>query len=74
MPYIGINKSQNWKSDENTTYDCTSEENLKPIKSQHKRIIKATILPFNDKKSEKKCIILNFENLRQRDFYDKTTI
>uniref|UniRef100_A0A8D8T801 Uncharacterized protein n=1 Tax=Cacopsylla melanoneura TaxID=428564 RepID=A0A8D8T801_9HEMI len=49
------------------TYGYTSEENIKPIKTTQKRIIKSTIYPFTSKRDRKEKMteyqILSFPNL-----------
>jgi hypothetical protein len=51
------------------SYGYTSEENLKPIKSIHKRILKATLYPFTTKQKREELMkeyrILNFNNLHK---------
>lgn len=51
------------------TYGYTTETNLKPIKSAHKKIIKATLYPHTTKNQRmelmRKFQILNFENLHK---------
>jgi hypothetical protein len=51
------------------SYGYTSEENLKRIKSMHKRILKATLYPFTTKETREEKMkfyrILNFQNLHK---------
>lgn len=62
------------------SYGYTSEENLKPIKSIHKKILKSTLYPFTSRTQRKEKMkeynILNFKNLHKfliitRHYYDQ---